>query len=276
MEDVIHAGEVGNDHFFLVLDGHGGVSAAEYVRDNLPTNLANAEGFGDMETVADALKAAFVKTHNDMAKIAHEWPKYEYEGEMYASTSGTTATLVLLREDKDGNMYVITAYVGDSYAYMFFDSKEPEILTKNKHDPNVPEEIANVKKRGGSVARWCGRVEWHLDDRRVPFLNITRALGDFWSFVPETGEYSVSPEPSVHIRKLDKDDKYLVLASDGVWNASTTEKLGCELIKCDTPPESFVTSNPAERLINFSLSEYCRVGDRADNMACIVVPISEI
>ncbi|XP_065642596.1 protein phosphatase 1D-like [Hydra vulgaris] len=52
----------------------------------------------------------------------------------------------------------------------------------------------------------------------IPFLAIARALGDFWSFVPERKESIVSPEPDINYIDIVPDiHKFLLLASDGLW-----------------------------------------------------------
>ena len=51
-------------------------------------------------------------------------------------------------------------------------------------------------------------------------------VGDLWSFNPFLGEYIVSPIPDVHHRVIDpKKDKFVVLASDGLWNAMRNKEV---------------------------------------------------
>ena len=54
---------------------------------------------------------------------------------------------------------------------------------------------------------------------RIPFLSVARSLGDFWSYCAQSGEYTVSPVPYIHDFPLDlNEQKFIVLASDGLWN----------------------------------------------------------
>ena len=56
----------------------------------------------------------------------------------------------------------------------------------------------------------------------IPFLNIARSLGDFWSYNPATNKFVVSPCPDVHVLPLNlKEQKFIVVASDGLWNVMT-------------------------------------------------------
>ena len=53
----------------------------------------------------------------------------------------------------------------------------------------------------------------------IPFLSVSRSLGDFWSFNPRTGKYIVSPAPDVFVHQMDLSQQiFVVLATDGLWN----------------------------------------------------------
>ena len=79
---------------------------------------------------------------------------------------------------------------------------------------------------GGKIIN--GRVVWErsvicpdgsIEIMATPFLNITRALGDFWSFNYTTNEYVVSPEPHIFDYTLDVSHQdFFILATNGLWN----------------------------------------------------------
>ena len=59
-------------------------------------------------------------------------------------------------------------------------------------------------------------------------LNFVKYLfeGDLWSFNPFVGDFLVSPVPDVHYRLVDpRRDKFVVLASDGLWNAMKNKEV---------------------------------------------------
>ena len=58
--------------FLAVFDGHGGKEAAQYAFENLWENIKSSEGFDSDEPkkVIQAIKAGFVKTHEDMWKVS--------------------------------------------------------------------------------------------------------------------------------------------------------------------------------------------------------------
>ena len=60
----------------------------------------------------------------------------------------------------------------------------------------------------------------------IPFLSMSRSLGDFWSFNEQTQKFVVSPNPDVQVHSLDPStQKFIVLASDGLWNVMTPQEV---------------------------------------------------
>jgi hypothetical protein len=60
----------------------------------------------------------------------------------------------------------------------------------------------------------------------IPFLSVSRALGDFWSYCPSSGKFAVSPVPDVHVHPLNPTVvKFVVIASDGLWNVMSPKEV---------------------------------------------------
>ncbi|CAG06503.1 unnamed protein product, partial [Tetraodon nigroviridis] len=219
--------------FFAVFDGHGGCEAAQFARDYLWEFVKKQRGFWsdcDRE-VCSALRKGFVACHHAMWKKLPEWPK-TLTG--LPSTSGTTASIVVIRGDR---MYV--AHVGDS-AVVLGVQDDPSlpfiraVEVTQDHKPELPRERERIEGLGGSVIKKSGvnRVVWkrprlsHNGPVRrstvidqIPFLAVARALGDLWSYDFYSGEFVVSPEPDTSVVTLDpKKHRYIVLGSDGLWN----------------------------------------------------------
>ena len=58
----------------------------------------------------------------------------------------------------------------------------------------------------------------------VPFLGMSRVLGDLWSYDPEIDEFIVSPEPEITVIDLKPGlHKFIILASDGLWGVMNAE-----------------------------------------------------
>lgn len=53
---------------------------------------------------------------------------------------------------------------------------------------------------------------------------MTRALGDLWSYNPNTEEYVISPHPDIFEKPIDAGDKFIIAASDGLWDVITPQR----------------------------------------------------
>ena len=96
--------------YFGLFDGHGGFNAAQFAKENLLREITRQNKFWSMNDgdVLAAIKEGFVSTNNRMREKADSWPKTVCGR---PSTSGTTATVVLIR---NGRIFI--GNVGDSSA----------------------------------------------------------------------------------------------------------------------------------------------------------------
>ena len=182
-----------------MLDGHGGPEAAAYVRERLWPILQGHPGFvsENAEDVADAIRESFALVHDEMKKQA--LPTWPIRPDGHPSTAGTTVSVLLIRAKR----YWI-ANVGDSRVVVSKGSRAVELTTD--HRLTNERERASLERRGGMVVKSSQggilRVVWQrtvLNNprmiERLPFLNMTRALGDYWSMHPGSRSYAVSPDP---------------------------------------------------------------------------------
>ena len=108
------------------------------------------------------------------------------------------------------------------------------------HKPDNEEEEARIVKMGGTVELINGvkRVVYEpefpsqaTDDESrphyaIPKLNLSRGLGDLWSFMASKRDYLISPVPDVFIYHLDPTvHKYIVIATDGVLDVLSPPKV---------------------------------------------------
>lgn len=113
---------------------------------------------------------------------------------------GSTAVVAIVRREINHNvLYVSNA--GDSRAVLSKNGTA-ERLSKD-HKATDPQEIARVKSEGGSI----------MDNRVAGGLAITRAIGDH-----SYKSFGVTCQPYTVRHVLRPFDKYLVIASDGVWD----------------------------------------------------------
>jgi len=95
------------------------------------------------------------------------------------------------------------------------------------HKPDLPKEQDRVEKCGGRVEPILGPAGQYLGPQRVWLLNedtpglaMSRSLGDGLAH-----SVGVSWEPEVKQLNLEPADKFIVIASDGVWEFLSNEAI---------------------------------------------------
>lgn len=273
--------------FFAVFDGHGGREAAQFARDHLWDFIKKQRGFWsrcDREVCA-AIRKGFIACHHAMWKKLPEWPK-TMTG--LPSTSGTTASVVVVREDR---MYV--AHVGDS-AVVLGVQDDPSVpfiraveVTQD-HKPELPRERRRIEGLGGSVIKKSGvnRVVWkrprltHNGPVRrstvidqIPFLAVARALGDLWSYDFFSGEFVVSPDPDTSVVVLDpRKHRFIIVGSDGLWNMVPPQE-AVSMCHSNLQDKAPCGVSSARRLVSHSLLRWRQRMLRADNTSVIVISL---
>ncbi|XP_016385257.1 protein phosphatase 1D-like isoform X1 [Sinocyclocheilus rhinocerous] len=275
--------------FFAVFDGHGGREAALFARDHLWDFLKKQRGFWskDYRKVCAAIRKGFIACHHAMWKKLPEWPK-TLTG--LPSTSGTTASVVVIRGDR---MFV--AHVGDSSVVLGVREDPSDKVIKavevtQDHKPELPKEKQRIEGLGGSVVKKSGvnRVVWkrprltHNGPVRrstpidqIPFLAVARALGDLWSYDFYSGEFVVSPDPDTSVVTLDpKRHRYIIVGSDGLWNMVPPQEA---VTVCQSHDEAVAPfgMSVARRLGCHALMRWRQRMLRADNTSVIVIALPE-
>jgi len=199
--------------FFTVCDGHGGVEAADFVNENLFTNVVQRM-CNNMDTKAAILKG-FEETEKGFATYSKE---RDIDGMV-----GTAVTAVLIQGN---SLYV--ANLGDTEAVIC--SKGKEVLLTEVHIPNNPNEIKRVEEEGGTIIsdrRGTKRLAHPVWNPRLVNIGVTRAIGDFFFKGEEyigSKKSGLIATPSIVEWELTSDDTFLLLASDGFWEVVSHEE----------------------------------------------------
>ncbi|KAG6427684.1 hypothetical protein SASPL_111930 [Salvia splendens] len=219
------------DMFFCgVFDGHGpaGHRVSHYVRDFLPAKISqlyrDPTAADDDEDNDDdeghnplfrSWKACLTKCFHDMDNLL------EKESSVECYCSGTTSVCVLKKGE-----HLIISNLGDSRAVLCKrgDSNEAvaEQLTVDLK-PNVPSEAKRIISRRGRVQAMEEEQNVYriwMPDEDCPGLAMARAFGDFC-----LKDYGLISTPVVSYRKLTERDEFVVLATDGIWDALSNEEV---------------------------------------------------
>lgn len=229
---------------FAIFDGHNGVSAAIFTKESLLNNVLSAIPQGAsrdewLQALPRALVAGFVKTDIEFQK----------KGE----TSGTTVTFVVI----DG-WTVTVASVGDSRCILDTQGGIVSLLTVDHRLEENAEERERVTASGGEV----GRLNVFGGNEVGPLrcwpggLCLSRSIGD-----TDVGEFIV-PIPHVKQVKLSNAGGRLIIASDGIWDALTSDMAA-----------KSCRGLPAELAAKLVVKEALRSRGLKDDTTCLVVDI---
>ncbi|KAJ1690002.1 hypothetical protein LUZ63_014157 [Rhynchospora breviuscula] len=229
---------------FAVLDGHNGNAAAIYTRDNLLNHVLSAVPRGLsrdewLHALPRALVAGFVKTDKE----------FQTKGQ----TSGTTVTFVII----DG-WTVTVASVGDSRCILDSQGGIVSLLTVDHRLEENVEERERVTASGGEVGRLSIVGGAEIGPLRCwpGGLCLSRSIGDI-----DVGEFIV-PIPYVKQVKLSSAGGRLIIASDGIWDALSSESAA-----------KSCRGLPAELAARQVVKEALRTRGLKDDTTCIVVDI---
>ena len=244
---------------FAVFDGHGGPEVAKFCSHYFPKYLKENSNYlaGNYKT---ALEETFLKMDELlMSDEGSELLKeFRADQEVAPSFAGCTANVVLIVKD--------TAYVanaGDSRCVVFTNSGEVIPLSFD-HKPDVEIEKKRIHNAGGYVA----------DGRVNDNLNLTRAIGDLEykknpALKPQ--EQIISVFPDVMEKKLTKDDIYMLIGCDGVWETLTAKEiLNIADQRIKTNPDVKV-SIVVEELLDRLIAKETIEGVGCDNMSAIFI-----
>jgi len=218
--------------FYSIFDGHGGKSASDYAADNIYRIFA--EYLNANKTPQEAFRLAYASINQQIAP----WPFI-----------GTTAASVYIQDEK-----VYVANVGDSRVVLgtiTMEGDNKKISTQRltfDHRPVEESERQRIISAGGTV----------LNGRVNGMLAVSRALGD--SFL---NPY-VIPEPHQSNFSITNDDKFLILACDGVWDLVSDEEAVLIVSGISDPGKSSETL----RDLAFSMGS-------TDNISVMVVKLND-
>ncbi|KAJ7196174.1 hypothetical protein O6H91_Y509100 [Diphasiastrum complanatum] len=216
--------------FVGVHDGHGGPEASHYVNDNLFLNVEKyALEHGGMSS--DVLRQAFIATDEAfLSLVANSW----LANPQIASVGSCCLVGVIC-----GDMLYI-ANLGDSRAVLgrsFSKRSIQAVQLSTEHNASllaVREELQSIHPDDSQIVELKQGV-WRVKG----IIQVSRSIGDVYLKKPE---YNKDPllarfqlseplqrpvltaEPSVSAYNLGRQDKFVIFASDGLWEHLTNQE----------------------------------------------------
>ncbi|KAL5739706.1 hypothetical protein ACOSP7_028600 [Xanthoceras sorbifolium] len=250
--------ETGRDATFVgVYDGHGGPEASRYISDHLFLHLMRlARENGTISE--DSLRSAFCATEDGFLTLVRRTCGIK---PLIAAIGSCCLVGVIWK----GTLYV--ANLGDSRAVIGSLSRSNKIVAEQlTKDHNASMEEVRQELRSSHPDDSHIVVMKHGVWRIKGIIQVSRSIGDAYLKRPE---FSLDPsfprfhlsepirrpvltaEPSIYSRILQPNDKFLIFASDGLWEHLTNQEAA-----------EIVYNNPragvAKRLLTTALSVAAR------------------
>lgn len=274
-----HLGEYRRTHFFAVADGHGvnGKLVSEYVKTVLAQEVEQSikHTFDQAKINQRVVDSTEVKEQLDKSFLRVTEGLYKNSG-INLRFSGSTCVSVLIVGNK-----VFCANVGDSRATL---ARRKEVAGPNgstqykmqgiplnrDHKADEPDEQQRIINAGGRVAAYRdmqgnplgpARV-WHLHED-IPGLAMSRSFGD-----QAAAEVGVNAIPEITEMNLIEADKFLILASDGVWEFISND----QAVNIVMPHyQNNSAEKAAEALIREAMKRWQEEDTSIDDITCIII-----
>ncbi|XP_077982982.1 pyruvate dehydrogenase [acetyl-transferring]-phosphatase 1, mitochondrial-like [Glandiceps talaboti] len=208
-------------------------SLFKFVSDSLQMNVEH-------EDIADALELAFVRLDEDIsseAKTLHNRQSAAYQHSLRVATSGSCSCVVYIN-----GVDVYVANVGDSRAILGSQTDRSASgwtakSLSHRHNGYNKNEIERIRRahpnnetafviKNGRLLSELAPLRAFGDVKYKWSANHIRGLPDGKGIVPKhyfSPPYLISSPEVIHHR-LSPNDKFLVLATDGLWDLMTKEK----------------------------------------------------
>ena len=259
-----------NFNVFAVFDGHGPQGhlvsqfLVQYFTDFFHNNQEIKKCQKELEVFNLLLHSNYKILRN--AIISSE-EKLKEQKDINTDYSGSTCCMLIQIYQK-----IICANIGDSRAILLSEMIKEDILNlSNDHKPNLKKELERIKKYGGVVEKclyedgvYDGPYRvWNSSKQEYPGLAISRSIGD-----NEASKLGVLADPEFNLKTLKSNMKYIVIASDGIWEYLNNKNV-CDIIK----PFYILgdAEGAAKELINESSKKWAIEGKSADDITVIVL-----
>lgn len=229
-------------NYFAVFDGHGNEKVAVFLKLYLKDILKSELKEHHKIPIEQCLMNTFKRLQSILPRSI-------------AMHAGSTA-LVILRH---GNILYV-ANVGDSRAIINF--KNIAVAITEDHKPNDPSEYERIKSVGGSVV---------IDSFGTPRVNgnlaLSRAVGDLY-LAP-----AVTWIPDIYRVKLTLSNKYVIAASDGLWDVFQNQEI-VDFIGMNFNKPNFTLNTEPQNVLNSvctGLIKLARSRGSGDNITIMII-----
>ena len=209
------------DYIYMsVCDGHGveGHFVSEFIKEVLPyymsENLKERNILKETELVHKIITETFLIVNNMLVDNEN----------INSLFSGSTCVSVIFTPER-----LIVPNIGDSRAVLGrFDKatgKYKAIELSRDHKPTEKDEAKRILENDGRIqpfiedGEFVGPQRVWIKDEEVPGLAMTRSFGD-----RVAATVGVISEPEIKEFFFDENDKFMIIASDGIWEFISSQE----------------------------------------------------
>ena len=219
-----------NFNIFGVLDGHGeeGHYASQFVSRYIFHRIKNHPAIKKQDEPKQIYLKLKENSYKIIANIFLDADVQIQKEKFDVNRSGTTCVIVIQLEE-----HIICANTGDSRAIMIYDQNNDDNLVNSKvfplsYDckPDLPNELKRIKACGGMVEKAydpeigeTGPYRVWAEGEDYPGLAMSRSIGDM-----DAKKCGVIPNPQIVEYIIDPYTKYMIVASDGIWEFISNEQ----------------------------------------------------
>ncbi|CAG9327984.1 unnamed protein product [Blepharisma stoltei] len=246
-----------------VFDGHGGWQISDFLYHNIIQTIEDNYKLvksDPKKSVHTILEKSFDSLEERIVNAARDSYKMGFAN---VASTGSCAIVAIVFED----LYAV-ANAGDCQAVLV-KQVEGQVIGENiceVHSSNLPseqEKLARAHPGEPDIVRCKHRDACYVKGRLMP----TRAFGDLGLKHDEfnnprqldmthgfrrsriqkfTGPY-ITHKPDIKVRKIEEGDKFIILASDGLWDEMSEQEAAALIYSIDDPKEA------AEKLLQSAL-----------------------
>jgi len=197
------------------VEGH---FVSDFIKEVLPyymsENLKGKDILNDKRTVHQIITETFLLTNSML--VSNE--------NINSLFSGSTCVSVIFTPER-----LIVPNIGDSRAVLGrFDSSKNKYVAidlSRDHKPTEKDEANRIYENDGRIqafmedGEFVGPKRVWIKDEEVPGLAMTRSFGD-----RVAATVGVISEPEIKEFNFDENDKFMIIASDGIWEFISSQE----------------------------------------------------
>jgi protein phosphatase 1L len=216
--------DAGYQTIAAVFDGHGGNATAEWLKVNFSKYVAKF--WQETYSPEAAMTEAFLAADRRILTPKKGFMGMVGERGIGGSKCGATGAVAITYQDENGMPYIMAANAGD--ARVVLGGKDGVIQMTVDHVPDSEDERKRIENQNPNpnmpLVRYIGGT-WRVGG----LLALSRAFGD--AYMKGTGQFEgiqagsdnyssgfgVIADPDIRVKMLGKNDSWLIVASDGLF-----------------------------------------------------------